>query len=98
MRTRARVRECTGGVTTAAQPPSLTPMTLSFGENAPWFTAPSPSNPEFVFDTAAGRYVLMLFLPTDPEDRIGALRALAAHQRLLEIIRASETETTREKP
>ena len=38
-------------------------MALSFGENAPWFTAPSPSNPEFVFDTAAGRYVLMLFLP-----------------------------------
>ena len=59
-------------------------MTLSFGENAPWFTAPSPSNPEFVFDTAAGRYVLMLFLPTDPEDRIGALRALAAHQRLFD--------------
>jgi predicted 2-oxoglutarate/Fe(II)-dependent dioxygenase YbiX len=64
-------------------------MALSFGENAPWFTAPSPSNPEFVFDTAAGRYVLMLFLPIEPESRIRALRALAAHQRLFDDNKAS---------
>ena len=35
------------------------------GEAAPWFTAPTPSNPQFVFDTAAGRYVLVVFLPKD---------------------------------
>jgi hypothetical protein len=28
-------------------------MPLKLGEPAPWFTAPTPSNPEFVFDTAA---------------------------------------------
>ena len=59
-------------------------MALSFGENAPWFTAPSPSNPEFVFDTAAGRYVLMLFLPVEADARLSALRTLAAHQRLFD--------------
>lgn len=64
-------------------------MVLSFGENAPWFTAPSPSNPEFVFDTAAGRYVLMLFLPLEAEARLGALRALAAHQRLFDDAKAT---------
>ena len=37
------------------------PLPLILGEAAPWFTAPTPSNPQFVFDTAAGRYVLMLF-------------------------------------
>ena len=40
-------------------------MALSLGEPAPWFTAPTPSNPAFVFDTAAGRYVLLVFLPRD---------------------------------
>ena len=40
-------------------------MALSLGEPAPWFTAPTPSNPAFVFDTAAGRYVLLVFLPKD---------------------------------
>ena len=38
-------------------------MPLQPGEPAPWFTAPTPSNPEYVFDTAAGRYVLLVFLP-----------------------------------
>ncbi|MFZ5718312.1 MAG: 2OG-Fe(II) oxygenase [Pseudomonadota bacterium] len=64
-------------------------MPLSPGQPAPWFTAPSPSNPEFVFDTAAGRYVLLLFLPQDGEPRAAALRALAAHQRLFDDVRAS---------
>ncbi|THD58036.1 2OG-Fe(II) oxygenase [Phenylobacterium sp.] len=40
-------------------------MSLHIGDPAPWFTAPTPSNPQFVFDTVAGRYVLMLFLPRD---------------------------------
>ena len=40
-------------------------MPLMPGEPAPWFKAPTPSNPEFVFDTAAGRYVLLVFLPKD---------------------------------
>ena len=59
-------------------------MPLRPGQNAPWFTAPTPSNPEFAFDTAAGRFVLMLFLPDAPEPRVAALRTLAANQRLFD--------------
>jgi peroxiredoxin/predicted 2-oxoglutarate/Fe(II)-dependent dioxygenase YbiX len=57
-------------------------MLLNPGEPAPWFTAPTPSNPEFVFDTVAGRYVLMVFLPRDDAAAAGeALRTLSAHYR-----------------
>lgn len=59
-------------------------MPLRPGLPAPWFTAPTPSNPEFVFDSAAGRYVLMLFLPGEAEARTAALRALAARQSLFD--------------
>jgi peroxiredoxin len=56
-------------------------MPLSPGEPAPWFTAPTPSNPEFVFDTAAGRYVLLAFLPKeDTATAAQALQMLSAHQ------------------
>jgi len=54
------------------------------GEPAPWFTAPTASSPEFMFDTAAGRYVLMLFLPLAIEPRKAALTALARNQRLFD--------------
>src|SRR3954454_22268037 len=55
-------------------------MPLNLGEPAPWFTAPTPSNPEFVFDTAAGRYVLLLFLPKDDVAAAGeGLRVLSSH-------------------
>jgi predicted 2-oxoglutarate/Fe(II)-dependent dioxygenase YbiX len=63
-------------------------MPLAFGQNAPWFTARTPSNPEFAFDTTAGRYVLVLFLPDAPEPRLAALRALAANQRLFDEVKA----------
>jgi hypothetical protein len=63
-------------------------MPLSFGEPAPWFTAPTASSPEFVFDSAAGRYVVMLFLPGEPEAAGRALKVLAAHQQLFDDDRA----------
>src|SRR5947208_10957812 len=54
---------------------------LMLGDPAPWFTAPTPSNPEFVFDTAAGRYVLLVFLARDDAPaNAKALRALAVHR------------------
>jgi peroxiredoxin/predicted 2-oxoglutarate/Fe(II)-dependent dioxygenase YbiX len=56
-------------------------MPIAPGEPAPWFTAPTPSNREFVFDTAAGRYVLLAFLPkADSDAAAAALRMLAANQ------------------
>jgi len=64
-------------------------VSLSVGEPAPWFTAPTPSNPEFAFDTAAGRYILLLFLPPDPERRGLTIRALAANQSLFDDVRIS---------
>jgi predicted 2-oxoglutarate/Fe(II)-dependent dioxygenase YbiX len=60
-------------------------MQLLPGDSAPWFTAPTPSNPEFVFDTAAGRYVLLAFLSgTDAAANAEALRTLAARRALFD--------------
>src|SRR5260370_36269315 len=65
-------------------------MPLTPGEPAPWFKAPTSSNPEFVFDTAAGRFVLMAFLPLDDlQASTAALQTLAHHQRLFDDQQAS---------
>jgi predicted 2-oxoglutarate/Fe(II)-dependent dioxygenase YbiX len=64
-------------------------MPLTLGEPAPWFKAPTPSNPEFIFDTAAGRYVLMAFLPMEVEARAAALGALSQNRRLFNDRRVS---------
>lgn len=37
-------------------------MKLTAGDPAPWFTARSPLNPRYVFDTIAGRYIVLCFL------------------------------------
>ena len=34
---------------------------LTLGEPAPWFTAPTTANPNYHFDTVAGRYVVLSF-------------------------------------
>jgi predicted 2-oxoglutarate/Fe(II)-dependent dioxygenase YbiX/peroxiredoxin len=60
-------------------------MLLQSGDSAPWFTAPTPSNPEFVFDTAAGRWVLLAFLSAaDAAGNAAALRELAARRALFD--------------
>jgi peroxiredoxin/predicted 2-oxoglutarate/Fe(II)-dependent dioxygenase YbiX len=65
-------------------------MPIALGEPAPWFTAPTPSNPEFVFDTAAGRYILLAFLPKDDAAAAGeALRTIALHRAAFDDARAS---------
>lgn len=65
-------------------------MLLQPGDSAPWFTAPTPSNPEFVFDTAAGRYVLLAFLSKDDGAlNAQALRTLAAQRALFDDDRRS---------
>lgn len=77
-------------------------MPLSPGDAAPWFRAPTASAEAFNFDAAAGRFVLMLFLPVEPEPRVAALRTLAAHQGLFNdatatafvVIRDDETGAT----
>ncbi len=64
-------------------------MPLTLGEPAPFFNAPTPSTSEFAFDTAAGRYVLMMFLPLESGPQLAAMQALAAHQALFDDVRAS---------
>ena len=60
-------------------------MPLYIGDPAPWFTAPTPSNPEFMFDTVAGRYVLLLFVPlADPAAAASAVSALAQNRAMLD--------------
>lgn len=65
-------------------------MMLSPGEPAPWFTAPTPSNPEYAFDTVAGRFVLLAFLPAADTGVSGAaLKMLSENQRLFDDRRIS---------
>jgi len=64
-------------------------MPLKPGEAAPWFRAATPSNPEYHFDTVAGRYVLLLFLPREDGPRGAALKALAGHHGLFDDVKAS---------
>src|SRR5436190_10106902 len=63
-------------------------MPLNTGEAAPRFTARTASNPEFVFDSAAGRYVLLLFLPAEEQARGAALKLLSENQRLFDDAKA----------
>jgi predicted 2-oxoglutarate/Fe(II)-dependent dioxygenase YbiX len=38
---------------------------VQLGVAAPWFQAPTHSNPRFAFSSVAGRYILLVFLPQD---------------------------------
>lgn len=51
---------------------------LSTGEFAPTFTASTRANPTFHFNTTAGRYVLLAFMPPDPARREAACAAFEA--------------------
>jgi peroxiredoxin/predicted 2-oxoglutarate/Fe(II)-dependent dioxygenase YbiX len=48
----------------------FTYRSLQVGDPAPWFTQNSTSNPEFHFDTVAGRYVVLCFYGT-ASDQVG---------------------------
>jgi hypothetical protein len=50
-------------------------MPLKPGEPAPWFRGSTPSNPEFTFDSVAGRHIPLAFLPRDDGPRLVALKA-----------------------
>src|SRR6478735_8927062 len=51
---------------------------LQVGDPAPWFRQNSTSNPNYAFDTAAGRYLVLCFFGT-ASDKVGQ-EALAAFQ------------------
>ena len=64
----------------AVAAPALQPAyrALQVGDPAPWFRQRSTSNPDFAFDTVAGRYIVLCFYGTGA-DEIGR-GALAAFQ------------------
>jgi hypothetical protein len=64
-------------------------MSLSPGDPAPWFRAKTPSLPEFTFDSVAGRYVLLAFLPLEDDRRRTMLTALAANRERFDDARLS---------
>lgn len=59
-------------------------MPLQPGEPAPWFRGATPSHPEFTFDSVAGRYILLAFLPRDDAPRLAVLKALAEHRAIFD--------------
>jgi predicted 2-oxoglutarate/Fe(II)-dependent dioxygenase YbiX len=71
-------------------------MPLTPGDPAPWFRAATPTMPEFTFDSVAGRYVLLAFLPLEPQARHTALKALAANRALFDDARATAFAIVRE--
>jgi predicted 2-oxoglutarate/Fe(II)-dependent dioxygenase YbiX len=59
-------------------------MTLMLGTPAPVFTGPTPTRPDFSFGSVAGRYVLLCFLPCDPQVRRRVVPVLEANRALLD--------------
>lgn len=55
-------------------------MSIPPGQAAPWFVAPTPSNPRFNFSSLGGRYVLLAFLPSDPAARQAAMAVIQANE------------------
>ena len=71
-----------------AQPTEPAPV-LTPGDPAPWFVARSSVNPQFHFDTLAGRYVVLCFLGSAAHPDAAALLAgLARHGALFDGSRA----------
>jgi peroxiredoxin/predicted 2-oxoglutarate/Fe(II)-dependent dioxygenase YbiX len=64
-------------------------VALKPGDPAPWFEQRSASNPRFVFDTAAGRYIVLCFYASaaDPVGR-ATLDAVIANSRVFDDIHA----------
>jgi predicted 2-oxoglutarate/Fe(II)-dependent dioxygenase YbiX len=50
------------------------------GTPSPLFRAPSHVNPDFIFGSLGGRYILLAFLPGPGPQRDAALQLVAAHQ------------------
>lgn len=64
-------------------------MPLNPGEPAPWFRGSTPSNPEFTFESVAGRYILLGFLSREDGARHVALKELAARRAMYDDARLS---------
>src|SRR4051794_18976748 len=73
----------------AATGPKLVFRALNPGDPAPWFRQRSTSNPNYVFDTVAGRYVVLCFFGTaSDEPGQAALASITANRALFDDIKA----------
>ncbi|HEX8232080.1 MAG TPA: 2OG-Fe(II) oxygenase [Caulobacteraceae bacterium] len=67
------------------------------GDAAPWFTAPTSSNPTFSFSTVAGRYVVLYFMPSSTDLAAGlAISAIQERRRLFDDEKAALFFVTRD--
>ncbi len=78
-----------GAAAPAVAPGDDSYVVLSPGDPAPWFQQRSTSNPRYVFDTAAGRWIVLCFFGTagDPASQ-AALASVAANRDLFDDERA----------
>lgn len=56
---------------------------LAVGDPAPWFRQNSTSNPNYSFDTAAGRYIVLCFFGTGADERGRNMLRIIEEQRAL---------------
>lgn len=62
-------------------------MPLLAGTPAPWFTARTPSRPDYAFSSVGGRYVLLAFMPAPGPERDRAMALLRAQRSLFDDVR-----------
>jgi predicted 2-oxoglutarate/Fe(II)-dependent dioxygenase YbiX/peroxiredoxin len=63
---------------------------LTAGDPAPWFHQRSPGNPNYAFDTAAGRYIVLGFLGTAGDELgRGAVQAILSNRHHFDDVKAS---------
>src|SRR6476646_3455680 len=74
----------------ATTEPSRSYVRLAPGDPAPWFNQRSTSNPNYAFDTAAGRYIVLCFFASagDPIGR-AAMQSVLAHRQQFDDVRLS---------
>ncbi|MEO6339170.1 MAG: 2OG-Fe(II) oxygenase [Caulobacteraceae bacterium] len=59
-------------------------MPLLPGDSIPFFIARTPSNPRFVFDQAAGRYLVLAFLPRERSAAAAAIQAVRERRHIFD--------------
>lgn len=75
--------------TAPATAPKLVFRALNPGDPAPWFRQRCTSNPNYVFDTVAGRYVVLCFFGTaSDEPGQAALASIIANRALFDDVKA----------
>jgi peroxiredoxin/predicted 2-oxoglutarate/Fe(II)-dependent dioxygenase YbiX len=87
---KAQAKPMQGKIPQMITPEPATPggqrfVALSAGDPAPWFTQDCTSNPQYAFDTAAGRYIVLCFFSSSEHpDSQNALSILKSNRKLFD--------------